>query len=322
MKVYLNASTCTSNYDNPITYATPHYNTQSPAACTGLTRGANYQPHLEQWWNSDDPDLDNGYQSGDTLRIPMDDDNDGVDDTTDCDDHFYDPYNSCDYDSFCGVTAEDVRTCETQQDAHWYDYYQWGPGTDPVCECEPGASPIIINLDDGPLQLTAFAKGVWFDLSATGTPWLVAWTRSTSRAGFLALDRNGDGAITNGKELFGNVTDQPPLLEREQRNGFRALAVFDEPSRGGDGDGLISERDSVFDRLRLWVDMNHDGVSQSNELLTMTQSGIDAISVRYRTMRYRDDFGNQFRFRGEVVMAAAAGRRRRGATDVFLGYAK
>lgn len=322
MDLWLESNTClTHEPDFPITYATPHYQNQS-IRCSGLACSVLYHPRMSQWWGSDDPDIDNGVLDNSGVRVPCDEDGDGIYDDTDCDDHFYDTSNACDYESFCGVTDEDVRSCENQQDAHWYDYYEWGPGTDPVCECEAGASPIMLNLDTGSIRLTGFAHGVSFDLSGSGVPWLIGWTQANTRVGFLALDRDGDGLITSGKELFGTVTDQPPLQPREQRNGFRALGVFDDPARGGNADGIISAADAIFSQLRLWIDSNHDGISQPSELLSLPQAGIRAISLHYTRMRYTDTFGNQFRFKSGVTMSSGTSRDRREAVDVFLGYAK
>ena len=96
--------------------------------------------------------------------------------------------------------------------------------------------------------------------------------------GFLALDRDGDGRIDHPGELFGQT-----VLGRRRpegsANSFADLAAFDRPEHGGNGDGIISAADAVFARLRLWVDRNHDGVSQPGELLTLAQAGIESIET-------------------------------------------
>ena len=135
------------------------------------------------------------------------------------------------------------------------------------------------------------------------------------------LDRNGDGIVNSGNELFGNVTTQPTPPEGQERNGFLALAVFDTPTQGGNGDGTITPMDSVFSRLRLWRDANHDGVSQPYELRTLEAAGITKISLRYTESRRTDEFGNQFRFKGKALITDPARRSEpspRDVIDVFL----
>ncbi|HEX8561266.1 MAG TPA: hypothetical protein VF668_24455 [Pyrinomonadaceae bacterium] len=92
----------------------------------------------------------------------------------------------------------------------------------------------------------------------------------------------------HGREL-GNYTIQPPS---PRPNGFAALAEFDRVENGGVSDGLIDVNDSIFASLRLWQVINHDGVSQAEELHTLQSLHIESVSLNYREVRRRDRYGN------------------------------
>jgi hypothetical protein len=108
---------------------------------------------------------------------------------------------------------------------------------------------------------------------------------------------DGNGKIDSGKELFGNYTDQP---KSDDPNGFLALAVFDSHEKGGNEDGVIDSRDAIWPQLKVWIDENHDGVSQPEELHGLSDLGVYAIDLKYNQVRHYDQFGNLFRYKGRI----------------------
>ena len=171
--------------------------------------------------------------------------------------------------------------------------------------CYPQNSPIIVDVNRNGYHLTNAADGVLFDLDADGTPELVAWTRIDSDDAFLAMDRNGNGRIDDGTELFGNHTPASPLHPGlTTANGFEALAFLGSPWYGASlPDEQMDSRDAAYSRLMLWRDVNHNGLSEPGELTPVTDSGIAMISTRYTDHRRIDRFGNEFRQKGRLMWA-------------------
>jgi len=92
--------------------------------------------------------------------------------------------------------------------------------------------------------------------------------------------------------------------------------VFDEPINGGNGNGVIDPGDSVYSHLRAWIDENHNGVSEPNELHTLVEAGVFVIDLHYRESRYVDENGNVFRYKSTILDKASL--RDRTCYDVFV----
>lgn len=165
-------------------------------------------------------------------------------------------------------------------------------------------SPIIIDVEGQGFHLTSARNGVLFDITASGHPLQIGWTDPHYQNGFLVLDRNDNGRIDDGSELFGNFTAQP---KSDHPNGFAALALYDLPMNGGNGDGIIDKNDSIYATLRIWIDENHDGISQPNELHTLPELGVESLDLKYTESRRVDEFGNGFRYKARVNKKAAGG---------------
>jgi hypothetical protein len=188
--------------------------------------------------------------------------------------------------------ADAAYMCSLQGADYYWDGFE--------CVYTPG-SPIIVDTARNGYHLTNVDEGVLFDLDADGTPESVSWTRPDSDDAFLAMDRNGNGRIDDGSELFGNRTPAADDAEAMTLNGFEALRLLHGPSHGPSTlDQHIDRGDSAFARLLLWRDANHNGLSEPEEL-TPAGAVIAAIGTDYKQKKRVDRFGNQFRQQGRLT---------------------
>ena len=117
--------------------------------------------------------------------------------------------------------------------------------------------PLVINLDTDVAELSD--QTFYFDIDGDGEKDEVSQLGKGS--GYLALDKNGDGVINDGSELFGTSSG----------NGFADLAAYDE-----DGNGWIDENDAIWSKLKIWCkDENGNDV-----LYRLADKGVGAICLQ------------------------------------------
>jgi len=143
-------------------------------------------------------------------------------------------------------------------------------------------SPIILDLDGNGVSTTSASDGVNFDLAASGVAGRYGWVNSTDA--LLVRDVNGDGVINDGRELFGSATK----LDNGQDagHGYAALAQLDSNQ-----DGRVNSSDQKFGELKLWVDADHDGLTDIGELRGLVEMGVVSLDLNYATST-RMDNGN------------------------------
>jgi len=155
--------------------------------------------------------------------------------------------------------------------------------------------PLLMDMGGAAIQLTSPELGVEFDLDGDGRREQVAWTKRDSRVGFLAVDWNRNGFIDSGHELIGAASGP--------RDAFQELAAYDGFSTQDDfnkainrtPDGVITAADAIFHRLLLWTDLNHNGLSEENEIVSLANLKITEIDLREVVIGRNDDHGNSFR---------------------------
>ena len=143
-------------------------------------------------------------------------------------------------------------------------------------------TPIILDLNGDGVKTLSVSDGVNFDLFATGKKVSTGWVSGND--GLLVMDRNHDGVINDGSELFGSSTTMSN--GQKATDGYAALRDLDT-----NHDGVLDSKDAAFADLQVWVDANSDGVTETGELKSLASLGITSISTQ-ATADLSKDNGN------------------------------
>jgi T1SS-143 domain-containing protein len=148
-----------------------------------------------------------------------------------------------------------------------------------------GGCPLVFDMDRDGIELVSKAhSNILFDIDEDGVADRTAWVAADDA--MLVLDKNLDGVINDHSEMFGN----------DEIGGYEVLGTYD-----GNGDGVIDANDEIWGKLQIWQDLNQDGISQSNELMTLDQAGFAAISLSVAGIS-AVIAGNNVTAQGEVTM--------------------
>jgi hypothetical protein len=142
---------------------------------------------------------------------------------------------------------------------------------------EDFCSPLILDINNNGTSSTRLGNSnVYFDMDGDGFKERTAWVEQGD--GMLVLDRNGNGTIDNGTELFGNFT--PLASGNSASDGFEGLLQYDE-----NHDGKIDRNDAAYNQLRVWMDDNQNGITDAGELKTLQEAGVASVKLNpYQTL--------------------------------------
>lgn len=175
-------------------------------------------------------------------------------------------------------------------------------------------SPIVLDfVNIGKMRsISAEDSYIYFDLDNDGIKERTGWVKG-NQGSLLALDLNGNGIIDNGSELFGEATRL--ANGKSANNGYLALAQYDKNK-----DGVIDQKDSVFNKLLVWSDHNTDGISDKNEVVSLSETKVTSIGVKYKELSGKDSFesGNVYKYEGKFWGPEQCGKKGCKSYDVFF----
>lgn len=180
--------------------------------------------------------------------------------------------------------------------------------TDPSCNYQ--YDPLVIDLAGDKIALTSIVEGVRFDQDGSGNKVQMGWVSGADNA-FLVHDLNHNGVIDNGTELFGTFTHlgNGSLAA----DGFEALKDLDS-----NGDGVFDAKDAAFKEVLLWIDKNHDGISQPSELFSLAAKGVVSVDLKSVNRINTDGQGNQTTLRSLATVMVNGKSVQRVVADIWF----
>ncbi|MEJ8849674.1 hypothetical protein [Variovorax rhizosphaerae] len=168
----------------------------------------------------------------------------------------------------------------------------------------PRRDPLVLDLDGNGITTSGINPNapILFDQDGDGTKTATGWIASGEA--IVVRDLNGNGTIDSGRELFGDNTilTHGARAGQTAANGFEALADLDADANGV-ADGKFDGHDVAFSSVKLWKDLNQDGVSQANELLSFADLGVASINVAGTGSNVNLGGGNTQTFSGSFTKA-------------------
>ncbi|RZI41391.1 calcium-binding protein [Herbaspirillum sp. HC18] len=204
------------------------------------------------------------------------------------------------------IRKEIQDAIERAADSATRDAYR--PFIDPKCgrdfdtaQHPPRKDPLTLDLDCDGLETVASTSGILFDHDGDGIKTVTGWVRSDD--GFLVLDRNGNGTVDNGTELFGDSTPANDGITMAHLNGKMADGFDALKQEDTNHDGKVDSQDANWSQLRVWRDLNQDGVAQADELYTLAQLGITSFNAAKTANNETLANGNQIADLGSFTKA-------------------
>ena len=161
-------------------------------------------------------------------------------------------------------------------------------------DAERTKSPIVLDLDGNGIATRGVAEGTFFDYDGNGFAERTGW--ATSGDGLLVRDLDANGTINNGSELFGDYTKLKD--GQTAANGYAAMADLDDNL-----DGKLDSQDAAWNELKIWQDLDSNGITETGELKTLEESGVQSINTGYINITNIDSQGNQHLQQGNFTKA-------------------